>query len=256
MTYQVIFDATESHYTSQPALLLSGHAHWRQLALSLLVFLVALAVLIFRKRLNVWWARPRTAPRIIYGAFGVTALWAGISLWLYYAQNPTWTVRVRSLQPKTVEGRVHDFVPMPFGGHANEHFCVETTCFHYSDYLHMGGFNNTSSHGGPIREGLPVRITYVEDSGDTGNLIVKLEIGTDGAPSEPGPDAERAKAIAERAYLDATEHEVTQYRIQSFGRDGSKWTFSVNEVENGKPSRNWEVDVDVGTGRANVIGRD
>ena len=51
-----------------------------------------------------------------------------------------------------------------------ERFCVSGTCFEYSDYVVTGGFNNTSSHGGPIRAGLPVRVSHV------GDRIVKLEI--------------------------------------------------------------------------------
>jgi len=69
-----------------------------------------------------------------------------------------------------VEGTVSRFVPMPVTGHAMERFCVHDTCFEYSDFVITSGFNNTSSHGGPIREGLPVRVTFV------GNKIVKLEI--------------------------------------------------------------------------------
>jgi len=51
-----------------------------------------------------------------------------------------------------------------------ERFCVSGVCFAYSDFVITSGFNNTSSHGGPIREGLPVRVTYV------GDMIVKLEV--------------------------------------------------------------------------------
>jgi hypothetical protein len=69
-----------------------------------------------------------------------------------------------------VEGKVSDFVPMPRSGHAMESFCVSGVCFAYSDYVVTSGFNNTSSHGGPISEGLPVRVTYV------GETIVKLEV--------------------------------------------------------------------------------
>jgi hypothetical protein len=47
----------------------------------------------------------------------------------------------------------------------------------YSDYVVTAGFNNTASHGGPIRQDLPVRISYV------GNSIVKLEIRSDRIPS-------------------------------------------------------------------------
>jgi hypothetical protein len=42
--------------------------------------------------------------------------------------------------------------------------------FQYSDYVITAGFNNTSSHGGPIREGLPVRIWYLDGE------ILRLDI--------------------------------------------------------------------------------
>jgi hypothetical protein len=71
---------------------------------------------------------------------------------------------------RVAEGVVTDFEPMPASGHAMESFCVSGTCFQYSDYVATAGFNNTSSHGGPIREGLPVRVTYL------GDTILKLEV--------------------------------------------------------------------------------
>ena len=71
------------------------------------------------------------------------------------------------------EGLVHDFQPMPYGGQQNECFAVKETRFCYSDYATYPGFNNAASHGGPIREGLPVRISYI------GNDILKIEIATD-----------------------------------------------------------------------------
>jgi hypothetical protein len=42
--------------------------------------------------------------------------------------------------------------------------------FSYSDYVIVPCFNNTASHGGPIRDGLRVRIAY------SGNCILKLEV--------------------------------------------------------------------------------
>jgi hypothetical protein len=69
-----------------------------------------------------------------------------------------------------VEGPVENFVPMPYTGHAMESFTVKGVPFSYSDYVVTSGFNNTASHGGPIRSGLYVRIWYL------GNDILKLEI--------------------------------------------------------------------------------
>lgn len=51
-------------------------------------------------------------------------------------------------------------------------FCVFWTiaAFVSTHRVVTSAFNNTSSHGGPIREGLPVRVTYSR------NAILKLEI--------------------------------------------------------------------------------
>ena len=51
-----------------------------------------------------------------------------------------------------------------------EHFDVHGVEFNYSDYIVSAGFNNTASHGGPIRPGLPVRICYRDGE------ILRLEI--------------------------------------------------------------------------------
>lgn len=69
-----------------------------------------------------------------------------------------------------VEGIVENFDPMPYEGHKSETFTVNGVKFSYSDYRVTPGFNNTASHGGPIREGLSVRISYI------GNTILKLEV--------------------------------------------------------------------------------
>jgi hypothetical protein len=70
-----------------------------------------------------------------------------------------------------VVGVVTDFMPHHMGGRGPEKFCVRDTCFAYSDSVVTGGFNTTQANGGPIRDGLPVRVTYV------GGRIVRLEIG-------------------------------------------------------------------------------
>ena len=107
----------------------------------------------------------------IWASFAVLAtLVASASLYSrhHYLQRSMQAGRV-----SVVEGLVTNFDPMPYGGHKDESFCIVRTCFHYSDFdLTGGGFNNTSSHGGPIRPGLPVRVTYVDGT------IVRLQIGT------------------------------------------------------------------------------
>jgi hypothetical protein len=70
----------------------------------------------------------------------------------------------------TVEGTVSNFHPMPYSGHQDETFSVNGVKFSYSDYVLIPCFNNTASHGGPVHEGLRVRIAY------SGNCILKLEV--------------------------------------------------------------------------------
>ena len=53
-----------------------------------------------------------------------------------------------------------------------------------------GGSNHTRSHGGPISEGLRVRIAYVHRG--SGNAILKLEIADGGSPANAGAARESA----------------------------------------------------------------
>jgi hypothetical protein len=73
-----------------------------------------------------------------------------------------------------VQGKVNNFYPMPEGGHDTERFTVENVLFEYSDYdLTDYGYNNTSSKGGVIKEGLYVRILYFNNG--SRNVIIRLE---------------------------------------------------------------------------------
>lgn len=95
--------------------------------------------------------------------------------------------QLKTGQYSVVEGPVEHFVPMPNQGHASESFDVQGVGFSYSTYEITSCFNHTTSHGGPIHEGLQVRIAYVP----TGrkyepNCILRLEIASDG-PSRTSP---------------------------------------------------------------------
>jgi hypothetical protein len=57
-----------------------------------------------------------------------------------------------------VEGPVRDFVPSSASGPNFESLMVNGVRFHYSDGFHLRGFHQTSTAGGPMRDGLEVRI--------------------------------------------------------------------------------------------------
>jgi len=97
-------------------------------------------------------------------------LWTGAVFGTTFQEYETVKAVFGAGRYSVAEGPVTNFVPMPYTGHAEESFTVNGHRFSYSDYVVTQGFNNTASHGGPIREGLYVRITYY------GNLILRLEV--------------------------------------------------------------------------------
>lgn len=72
------------------------------------------------------------------------------------------------------EGKIEDFVASLSG----DKFRVNNTKFKYSSNSITGGFNHPSKEGGPISEGLQVRLCYIGDrfSGGKPILIVRLEV--------------------------------------------------------------------------------
>ena len=62
----------------------------------------------------------------------------------------------------SVEGVITDFKPMPEGGHADESFIVGGRRFRYSSYNITSGFNKTAVRGGPLKEGMKVKIWYYD----------------------------------------------------------------------------------------------
>ena len=79
-------------------------------------------------------------------------------------------------QYETVEGRVENFVPMPYEGHAQETFQIDGVGFAYSDYSTILGYHNAKSHGGVVTgdgQNLTIRYVYYEPSDC--NVIVYIE---------------------------------------------------------------------------------
>jgi hypothetical protein len=171
MKYDLIFDAAQD-----------GLRNWLFPASGLLF--VAIGIFLWKKRRALANMFPATFPSRDASKFallflGFSVLWTTGAFAVvghdYFALRGT----LQNDNAQVVEGRVENFVPMPYAGHAKERFTVCGVPFSYSDYIITGGFNHTSSHGGPIRAGSWVRITHLGDS------IARLEI----AREDPGEDA-------------------------------------------------------------------
>jgi len=107
-----------------------------------------------------------------YVFLGFAILWTAIAFFGTYSQYLRHKALAQGNSCGVVEGPVEHFVPMPITGHAEESFSVRGIPFRYSDFIVTDGFNNTSSHGGPIKSDSYVRICY----DPAGNIILRLEI--------------------------------------------------------------------------------
>jgi len=152
--YQTVFDISSSGYKS-----------WSFPAYGL-VFVAVGAILMLSRH-----SIPKKRANSGTWVFAFALVWSMLTFGLTYYEYRSLTSALESGRTESVAGVVSNFTPMPASGHTNERFCVQLACFEYSDYSVTSGFNNTSSHGGPIRMGLPVRVTYVDGH------IVKLEVG-------------------------------------------------------------------------------
>ncbi|XYH96907.1 hypothetical protein ACMHYB_55575 [Sorangium sp. So ce1128] len=131
-----------------------------------------------------WKSRNDHALWRVFGRSPPSTLFAGVILGF----NLLWTAGVcvimtsryfqlkgalRSNRAEVVEGPVEHFHPMPDAGRDKERFSVQGVPFAYSDGAHTGAFNRSRAKGGPIEEGLQVRIHYLHL--DNENLILRLE---------------------------------------------------------------------------------
>jgi len=95
-----------------------------------------------------------------------------VFLWWLIRAADLWTLRARLRDGScsVVEGYVTEFRPASRDGHGGESFIVSGRYFSYADYRMSAGFHQTSIRGGPIREGMRVRIHHLRGE------IARLEI--------------------------------------------------------------------------------
>lgn len=107
--------------------------------------------------------------------FGFSVLWTLTNVAFSYHEYQSLCRAMREGRVSVVEGPVENFVPMSNANKETESFTVRGVPFWYSPSWITPGFRKGSTHGGPIRAGLLVRITYVGPVSD-GPVIVRLEI--------------------------------------------------------------------------------
>ncbi|MDB6149833.1 MAG: hypothetical protein JWQ44_1281 [Chthoniobacter sp.] len=154
MEYTVIFDVSES-----------GYRHWWFPSVGLIFVVIGSVLFRFRHQLG-----HRTPEFLPYLFLGFSILWTVFALVVTAAGHSHLSAALREGRCEVVEGIVTEFQPMPTIGKGSESFIVSGKRFEYSDFVVSPGFKHSTYKGGPMREGLAVRIHYVGDD------IARLEV--------------------------------------------------------------------------------
>jgi hypothetical protein len=162
MHFETVFDVAQA-----------GYRHWWFPAIGLIFVAIGTLFVFFPRAMTMIFSfgfsrQPRRA--FAWTSLGFSLVWTVAAFALTLGDYIVARNALISGQAGVIEGVVTDFRPMPYEGHADESFTVSGKRFSYSDYSVTAGFNNTRSHGGPIDNGVYVRITH------RGNTILRLEI--------------------------------------------------------------------------------
>ena len=194
MPYVTVFDISQKPF------------EWWWSAVGLLFVIVGIVVLKYGRWLST--SKDQKLWGWFFVVFGSGATF--VIFVLTYATYDEYLQAYKTGQYSMVEGVVEDFHAMPYEGHQNECFRVDKEKFCYSDYEVSPAFNQSASHGGPIRAGLPVRIAYYEGNNFQAHIL-RLEVRADSQPS--GTErAAYAKGEEEKS-LQFSKSDPTQYRF-------------------------------------------
>src|SRR5205823_10453449 len=89
------------------------------------------------------------------------------------ADHFSWRAALRAGRVSIIEGRVESFRPLASPRDRLESFSVGSKTFKYSKYEMTTSFKKTAIDGGPIRDGLLVRVSYLD------RHILQLEVANE-----------------------------------------------------------------------------
>ena len=154
MNYVVVFDAAQNGYRPGVGLLIGSIF----VCIGTVFFLCRRS---FRGVLKVWFP-------IFF--FGFSVSWTIAFLALTWTDYYKLSSALSESRCQVVEGTITQFHPMPVGGHDVESFVVSGKRFEYSDWTITSAFHQSSTYGGPLREGMRARIYFLRDD------IARIEI--------------------------------------------------------------------------------
>jgi len=164
--YELVFDAAAD-----------GHRALAFSAFGLIFVAAAAGMLLWQRRFPAARSNSRIAFPFVFGGLGV--LWTLLVFTSTGGEYLRLRDALRSGKYTVVEGRVTDFHPI--AGKSAESFAVGSYHYSYGDFQVSAAFNHSASEGGPIHEGLQVRIA------DVNGQIARLEIAPEPRAAAPRP---------------------------------------------------------------------
>jgi hypothetical protein len=80
-----------------------------------------------------------------------------------YATRRDYVKALAAGRYEVVEGPVEYFHPMYYQGRTEESFTISRRTFRYSEYVDTLCFNQSEAHGGPIHDGMLVRVKFIDE---------------------------------------------------------------------------------------------
>ncbi len=157
MNNQVIFDISQKGYD------------WFPVIIGLFFVLVGITGL----KSNIIPQTGRASPKVAI----IVGIIVSVGSFLFqFSNRQAYVTILRNGQASVVEGEIESFHPMPKEGHDSETFTVHGVSFAYSDFSVTPAFNNTSSHGGPLKGGMFVKVYYTTSREFSGEYaILRIE---------------------------------------------------------------------------------
>ncbi len=156
MPYVTVFEITQKPY------------HWCSVGFGLTFVLFGVVLVWIGRR----WESQKQAKLVGYLEIAFASVWVLMAFSSSFSEYRQCRNAYRAGNYAVVEGRVENFQLVSYEGQG-ECFSVKNQRFCYSDDTTQPGFNQLASHGGPVREDLPVRIAYFDGQ------ILRLEIGAE-----------------------------------------------------------------------------
>lgn len=162
MEYQLLFDASRQ-----------GYAWWMPaLGLGLLAF----ELLLWKQRRQIPFRRELVFVFLVFSILFTASLTiaAFTGSYGYYTKVQN---RISAGQYQITEGPITNFQPGGVDGSKVESFAVNNVTFRYNAAdAGIPGFKSESGLGGPLNNGLYVRVAYFYDPERDQNIILKLEV--------------------------------------------------------------------------------